>query len=142
MWERENRKVIIVIIGVAMLVALVLAIIWAVHPQKWQLSLELAKALLQLLTVIMVGAIISLVLERSRDERDRRQRQDDIVREVRKTAHDSYSKIKRARRLLQARTTLGRGVISVNAYDQFIAVIDEAQLDFETRKGDAIADLD
>jgi hypothetical protein len=151
---------LLVVLGLTCLLGL--AAVWASDPSPNTFVYELGKALLQLLTVIVIGGGLTLVTsnyqrehdelreseqrerdeyresqQRARDEhRDLQERSDTVLRELLGEALKSYHDVKRARRVLRgsrSRTPEGEHVDLVT-YEAQIAVINDAQLDFERMK--------
>ena len=151
---------LLVALGLMCLVGL--AAVWASNPAPNTFVYELGKALLQLLTVIVIGGSLTLVTsnyqrgrdelresqqrarnelresqQRARDEyRDLQERSDAVLRDLLRESLKSYHDVKRARRLLRARRvrTSDGEHIEVAAYEEQIAAINDAQLDFEGLK--------
>jgi hypothetical protein len=147
---------------IALFVADVLALIVvvaAVGTPRNTFQFELAKGLIQVGLVVVLGAALSLLVEQNRREREaaekerdrdheRAEKQGDLDRERREYREElikatlarataSYSAVKRARRLMRARAFVerdGAGSIWVVAepYDAQMVEINNAQLEFES----------
>jgi hypothetical protein len=132
-------------------------------PKSEQLGIELAKALLQIATVLILGQLVSMWIEDTRYKRQRSDQQRDqdridaearkererqqinAVNEFRKETLDkfieTYSVAKKIRRLLRATSLISSDDenskdIKVNrdAYDKKMQVINDVQLELEAIK--------
>jgi hypothetical protein len=132
-----DRLVILSLAALAAICIGTLVALWWADTKPNTLGYELAKALLQLLVVAVVGTALSLATfnyQRSRDHRrEIRQRGDELLRTLLNDALGSYHEIKRARRMLRARLWMagGRESLRTEVYDEQLAAINDAQLDFE-----------
>lgn len=112
-------------------VVVLIATFGSVEPDT--LWFEIAKTLLQVGVVLVLGALLSLMTT----EYQRRQQQADSRRELLSDllgrAARAYNDVKRARRLLRGQATTQDGTeILAAPYDQQTAAINDAQLEFET----------
>ncbi|RNB47423.1 hypothetical protein EDM22_12395 [Agromyces tardus] len=110
------------------------------------LRFEVAKSSFQVFSVAVIGAVISLVTsylqERQSDKRlseafarDLQAKEDDAVRDVLTNTIQSYNRVKRARRLMYAKTyDAGDGTMRLGVYDEYIDVLMNEQLEFERLK--------
>lgn len=155
--SREFLPVVLVALFLASVVALV-ALYLVAPPKPDSFELEIAKAVLQLGVVSVVGAAVStLVLEHQRagqkfdrdreHERDRTERaqeqdrkrleyREDLLKATLAKTMASYNSVKRARRLLRARAIVARLnsdqlEVLAEPYDEYMELINDAQLDFE-----------
>jgi hypothetical protein len=128
------------IAGITLIDLAVLAFIGTKHPRPDTLSYELAKACMQVLGVVGLGAVLSFVTaayQCNRQEEDRRrderQRHATLVRDtLRDELLSSYNAVKHSRRVLQTWPwDPQRASDLVKTYDGQMALIDEAQLNFE-----------
>jgi hypothetical protein len=140
-------RIVALAIGVWAVVFVALVIIWIIRPGSDSLLYELAKALMEVLVVVAIGAVISLAIDRYQDgqtkaagaeatARDTRHRRDELVRATVTDAIDNYHRVKRARRLLRAQIYAGSDgdLVSLAPYDEHLAAINDAQLNFERLK--------
>ena len=144
----RGRMVFLVLGLLGLACAAGLAVVCASDPRPNTFTYELAKALLQLLTVIVIGGGLSLVtfnyqserddrresqLKARDDQRDLQERSDAVLRDLLREALESYHAVKRARRFLRARRVGAADgeYIDVEAYEEQLAVINDVQLDFE-----------
>jgi hypothetical protein len=143
------RRALVLALSAAFLVSagivLVVAVVGSVQANT--LWFEIMKTLLQIGVVSAAGAALSIVsFEYQRDaqrtekahadERIRDETRKDWLRGILARAAASYTDVKRARRLLRGRalTTDAQTqhvVVRAEAYDQQLAAINDAQLEFE-----------
>lgn len=150
------RKLLTIALASLLLGSVALLLIFFREAEQGTLEFEVAKSLLQLGVVAVVGAVVSvLVFEYQRErqaidkttdlERQAAEKQRDIMRkalEYRESllvsllsrTMDAYGRAKKSRRLLRGRAIVNRGEISVvlaAQYDQCFELINSAQLDLE-----------
>jgi hypothetical protein len=142
-------------------VTIVLLVIFFRDAMKGTIAFEVAKSLLQLGVVAVVGTLVSMTMteyqleEIRRDkDRDRMQQEDSKVREIERLRYEyreelllstlsrtmaAYSSAKRARRLFRARAGAipsGPGLVKSQDYDRFMETVNDVQLQFEGLKSD------
>jgi hypothetical protein len=94
---------------------------------------EIAKTILQVGVVLALGALLSLLTSDYQREQQRAESRQEVLRDILGRATTSYNDVKRARRLLRAHAMTKDGTaILAGAYDNQIAAINDAQLQFET----------
>lgn len=128
------------------LALIVVALVWGTPRNTFQF--ELAKGLLQAGLVVVLGAALSLLIERNRSQRDldeKLREEDRELREYREEfikttlgrATSSYSALKRARRLMRALAIIrldgdaSQEAVLAEHYDAQMFEINSAQLEFE-----------
>jgi hypothetical protein len=173
--SRDVRRVYLGLVLIAVGALLLLALLWG--STKDTLEYELAKGCIGVLTVALVGFVVSMAvytvqrertrrdkeferasakkerdaqdrreqfqrrLEQLREEwrreverlRDERERKDALLRSLLEETLANYHDAKRARRLLKARVWLqdDGDEIDLDVYDEHLATINDAQLNFE-----------
>ncbi len=157
--QRGSKHTLITILGSTFVLAILL--IAALRKATSGVPLEVAKALLQVGVVSIAGPIVSWAttdyqskqdrLEKKRDQRQRRQSKkrdlerqqseyrDELLAGTLSRVVAAYAHTKRARRLLRARAGAvngGPGLVQLEDYDRFLAVVNDAQLELEALKGD------
>jgi hypothetical protein len=126
---------ILAITGLASLALLVLLLWLNVQPNS--LGFEIAKALLQLVFVGVVGGLLALGTfdyQQYREGRNELQLQSDqLLRSLLDDALSGYHDVKRARRLMQACLHAAGGIrpFGIDLYDEQLEVINGTQLSFE-----------
>lgn len=104
------------------------------------IAFELAKALLQVSVVVLIGALISLgtsdYQSMLNSRRELKLRSDEVLRRFLEDAVRGYHDVKRARRVMRARLNAsdGKHAIGTDLYDDQMEVINDAQLTFERLK--------
>ena len=94
---------------------------------------EIAKTILQVGVVLALGALLSLLTSDYQREQQKAESRQEVLRDILERATTSYNDVKRARRLLRAHAMTKDGTaILAGAYDNQIAAINDAQLQFET----------
>ncbi len=136
--------------------AVLAALYFYAPPPAGSYKLEIAKAILQLGVVSIVGAGVSILVfkyqrERQQFDRDReherasaeheqeRQRKhieyrEDLLKATLAKTMADYNSVKRARRLLRARAIVvqdSADYVLLDPYDTYMDIINESQLDFE-----------
>ena len=132
-------------------------------PTPNTFSFEIAKALLQLGVVAVVGAVVSLAMtnyqleqgQRDKDrerehqthvkerevERQRREYREELLVATLSRTVAAYGQTKKARRLLRARCGPGQSGpcnVQLDEYDKYMEAINDAQLELESLKGDVM----
>jgi hypothetical protein len=141
----EPKALILLALAVTVVVSFgCLIVLWLVGPKEGSVAFEVAKGCIGIIAVGFVGLVLSRAgdyLQQRRadaareqaEARDRRQRQDEVVRSLLDASLANYHDVKRARRLLKARlpgaADSGRPDLAV--YDEYLAAINNAQLVFE-----------
>jgi hypothetical protein len=153
-------RLVVILLFIAV-VTIALLLVFFREVKQGTLAFEIAKSLLQLGVVAVVGALVSLAmtdyqLEQSRRDKDRdhqhqnnskerdieRQRseyREDLLTATLSRTVSAYSRAKKARRLLRARFGVapgGPGLIRLDDYDHFMEMVNDAQLELESLKGD------
>jgi hypothetical protein len=121
------------------------------------MKFEVAKALLQLGVIAVIGTVVSLLVaeyqrerqtldkerERERDTRDKKRElnrkrfeyREELLKSILVRAMAAYSAVKKARRLLRARAIIKHGddpeVVLAEPYDLYLEMINDAQLNLE-----------
>jgi hypothetical protein len=145
--QRRTLVAVYILLGVAGLGAVLLAVLWLSHPNPDTLAFEAAKGCIGIFTIALVGFLLSQAasaLQERRERwsrdleelRDERQRKDELLRGILDDALANYHAVKRARRLLRARIWMAdHGErIDPEVYDEYLGVINDAQLNFELLK--------
>jgi hypothetical protein len=150
------RRLIALVLSGLFFGSVALLLLFFRDAPRESLAFEIAKSLLQLGVVAVVGAVVSILIfeyQRERQasdkdvdvERQAREKERDLDRkrlEYRETlllsvlsrAMDAYGRAKKARRILRGRavSTQGQGrILFVNQYDAFFDMLNDAQLDLE-----------
>ncbi len=156
-----TKITLLTVLGFIFVAAVVSLVIFFRDAQEGHISFEVAKALLQLGAVAVIGTLVSMLLweyqaEQTRldEDRDRDHQAQVRARELARRRHEyrdelltgtlarvvcAYSKAKKARRLLRARVGVSPGApgwVALVDYDCYIGMVNEAQLELETLKGD------
>jgi len=149
---RRNSLLALLLLALISLLTLIFA--WAGSPQGNTLRFELAKTAMQVLAVAVLGSVATLAVSayqqsqtqdaKRRDQKlehwhrhvenakDKRTRQDDLLRSLLQETVVTYHRVKRLRRLLAAETKdSAGGHISRATYDKHMAELNDAQLEFE-----------
>ena len=114
-------------------------------PTAGSIHMEIAKALLQLGVVAVAGTVVSVLVfeyQRERQNQDKTRELDrkgleyreELLKAVLSRAMACYSQSKKARRLLRARALEhhdGLTIVLANQYDQYMDLINDAQLELE-----------
>lgn len=121
-----------------------LIVLWLVGPKEGSVAFEVAKGCIGIIAVGFVGLVLSRAgdyLQQRRadaareqaEARNRRQRQDEVLRSLLDASLANYHDLKRARRLLKARlpAAADAGRPDLDVYDECLAAISDAQLVFE-----------
>ena len=154
---RQSLPIVLVSIFVVSVLVLI-ALYFFAKPANGTFELEIAKAVLQLGVVSVIGAAVAILVfeyqregqrsdrdrehERERmeaaqdQERSRLQYREDLLKSTLAKAMASYNAVKKARRLLRARAiAIGTGSpeqwVTADAYDTYMDVINDAQLELE-----------
>lgn len=130
----------LILAGVAVASAAGLIVLLWLNVKPDTLAFELAKAFLQVLVVVVIGALITLGTsdyQKDRDAwRDLKQRSDELLGGLLDDAVNGYHNVKRARRVMRARLGAkeGQGTAGIRLYDDQMEVINDTQLRFERLK--------
>jgi hypothetical protein len=132
-----SRHLEIAVVVVVAAASLALALLWAfdlIQPDSFER--EVAKILVQLIGIVLVTGVISAAVAEYQKERDRaadlQQRKDNLLRTMLDETIAAYHDVKQTRRLMRARMWENSGdPIGVDIYDQHLAAINDAQLEFE-----------
>jgi hypothetical protein len=112
-------------------VVAVIASLGSVEPDT--LWFEIAKTLLQVGVVLAIGALLSLLTSDYQREQQRAESRQELLRDLLARATTAYNDVKRARRLLRGKALIQDGTaVLASAYDEQIAAVNDAQLQFET----------
>src|SRR5512133_1543130 len=145
------------LLAIAALSGIVLAWAWSGRPTNNTLRYELAKTAMQVIAVASLGGLAALAtftFQRSRtredelrdrnmeqrrrrveNSRDKRDRQDDLLRSLLRDTLTSYNRIKRVRRLVDAETKDDAGGhVTLAVYDKHMTSLNDEQLEFEKFK--------
>lgn len=143
---RRRGPALLFLIPVVVIAALALwglVVLWDAEANT--LRFELGKALLQLLLVVLAGAVVKFLADehvRVRSDEAQRvvareaveQQRRESLRGLLTRATEAYQSVKRARRLLRAGLVLGPDDdrrVGEKAYDEQLALVSDAQLEFE-----------
>ena len=146
-------------LAVPLLTVLVLSIlgVWLVTyfypPERKQLGIELAKALIQIATVLILGQLVSMWIEDARykrqkgdEQKEREHQQTEAVNDFRKEVLykliETYSEAKKIRRLLRAQCFIpvsnsqqqNAAKVHRDIYDKQMQNVNEVQLGLEAIK--------
>jgi len=124
---------------VASIVTIIL-ILTVYKPTKDSISFEIVKSLLQILTVLILGQVISLVVTQLNLNRQRAEASTDFQREILRRLISAYVSVKKYRRLLRAKGLVPpyigeiqeNTVVRLDAYDSQMQLINETELEIET----------
>ena len=161
-WITEMREALLLfaLISVGALILVVLVYVWYLNEQS-KFALEVAKSLLQIVAVGVLGGVGSLlVAENSRRQASReKQRDDDRQQEGNRNnfrwqllqrLNHTYVDTKRARRLLRAtafsppyyhKDSMGKtktnpdAIVQLKPYDEHLQALNNTQLDLEDLEG-------
>lgn len=148
---RELQWLIAVLVAL-FLVSIAILVLFLQSARSNTLKFEVAKALLQLGVVAVVGAVVSLLIaeyqrgrqtldkeqERERDTLDKERElsrkrfeyREDLLKSILIRAMDAYTAVKKARRLLRARAIIKRGddpeIVLADPYDLYLGMINDA----------------
>lgn len=144
------RSAYALLVVVVVASALLLVVLLIANPESNTLAFELAKGCIGIFTVALVGFVISNATSKhqqaraheERDvqrQRDERARKDEFLRSLLDAALQSYHDVKRARREVKAVIWADADGDRVDpaAYDEYLALVDDAQLRFELLKNAA-----
>lgn len=137
------KSLIAVLVG--LFVASVAGVLIPPAPTAGTIHMEIAKALLQLGVVAVAGTVVSVLVfeyqrERHNQDKDREferkalEYREELLKAVLSRAMACYSQSKKARRLLRARALEhhdGITIVLANQYDQYLDLINDAQLELE-----------
>jgi uncharacterized membrane protein len=153
------KWIVVTLVGLLILCVATLFWLHAWHQASQdKFALEAAKAVLQILVVVVLGTVVTLLtgefsrLRAQQDkERDEEQRKAENLDELRKDLlqrlHQAYSDCKRTKRLLRAEAskpsyygTFNREAkVNVEQYDKHLQALNDIQLDLEIMAKDADA---
>ena len=139
------RRVIVLVLSALVVVSVSLLLLFFRGSADGTLSFEVAKALLQLGVVAVVGAVVSLLIfeyQREREtidkDRDRNRKsleyRETLLLSILSRATDAYGRAKKARRLLRGRATVVKdsaSAILADQYDRCFDMLNDAQLELE-----------
>jgi hypothetical protein len=142
-------RLVVILLFIAVVTFAVLVMFFREATQG-TMAFEIAKSLLQLGVVAVVGAIVTLAmtdyqLEQNRMEKDRdrdHQRyeyREDLLTSTLSRTVSAYSRAKMARRLFRARAGAvvgGPSLVRLDDYDRFMEIVNDVQLQLEALKGD------
>jgi hypothetical protein len=144
------RKRLFALLLVTFAVSVALLLLFFRGAVQGTLAFEAAKALLQLGVVAVVGAAVSWAMAEYQLEQSRRDKaaeldrqgyeyRDELLTTTLRRTVVAYTNAKKARRLLRAHIGVGTGapgLVRVAEYDRYLEVVNDAQLDLESVKGD------
>jgi hypothetical protein len=155
------KKRLLALLLVIFVVSATLLLVFFRGASQGTVAFEVAKALIQLGVVAVVGAAVSWALaeyqlEQARhDNAQEREHQEDVkAAELRRKRYEyrdelltttlrrvvvAYASAKKARRLLRAHVGVGKGapgLVRITEYDGYLEMVNDAQLDLESVKGD------
>jgi hypothetical protein len=156
---QRMRNWLFAMLAVIFAVSATLLLVFFRGASQGTVAFEVAKALLQLGVVAVVGATVSWAvaeyqLQQSRldkaedikhqDEiraaelnRQRDEYRDELLTTTLRRVVIAYASAKKARRLLRAHVGTGApGLVRVTEYDRYLEMVNDAQLDLESVKGD------
>lgn len=149
---RRFAGLLVAIFTTCMLAFLVISVY--INPAKDTLAFELAKVLLQVGFVFVIGAVISLMTfeyQRECEEIDKRKEWDrrkskyweELLKAILDQATESYNAVKKARRLLRAQAIIPetgsrQERVLETEYDRLMDSVNDAQLSFERLVGDVL----
>jgi hypothetical protein len=152
-----KRNSVAGLVAIAVLSGIVLAWAWSGKPANNTLRYELAKTAMEVIAVASLGSLAALatfIFQHSRtreDElrdrkleqwrrhsdylRDKRGRQDDLLRSLLQETLIAYNRVKRVRRLLSAEITdKAEGHVTLDGHDKHVTGLIDEQLEFEKFK--------
>jgi len=149
------------LLGLILVVSMTVLSVFFRGVEQGHLSFEIAKALIQLGLVAIVGTAISWCvseyqheqarMDKARDhkqqgqirarelDRQRHEYRDDLLNKTLSRTVSAYASAKRSRRLLRARvgiTSDAPGLLTIVDYDHYMEAVNDAQLELESLKGD------
>ena len=155
------RKRLFALLLVIFAISATLLVVFFRGAAQDTVAFEVAKALLQLGVVAVVGAVVSWAvaeyqleqgrLDKTRDRehqeavkaaelnRLRYEYRDELLTTTLRRVVVAYSSAKKARRLLRAHVGVGTGapaLVRITEYDRYLEMVNDAQLDLESVKGD------
>jgi hypothetical protein len=141
-----NRRILMITVAALIVLGALFAVFWGNSPDPKAYEFEIAKAILQIVVVVVFGSIASNVLTGYQEERKklalavverehRGRERADYLRTLLEGLLEAYHGVKRARRLLFAEigATAG-GRVSLIVYDSYLRSLTDDQLQFETYK--------
>jgi hypothetical protein len=129
-----SRRLTILIVAMACLLlgSVVVLVLFFRTVTANTLEFEVAKALLQVGVVSIVGAAVSLLTFEYQRERQALEYREGLVKSILDRALIAHSDVKKARRLLRARAIVDDGgMVSATSYDLYLEMINNAQLALE-----------
>ena len=123
---------------IASVIAIVV-ILSVFKPTKDSIEFEIVKFLLQILTVLVLGQVVSLVIAQFNYNRQKTEARTEFQRDVLRRLVRNYTAIKKHRRLLRAKAFAPpysgefqkETVVQLDAYDEQMQLINEVELEFE-----------
>src|SRR5438552_5793005 len=123
---------------IASVVAIVV-ILSVFKPAKDSIEFEIVKSLLQILTVLVLGQVVSLVIAQFNYNRQKTEARTEFQKDVLRRLIRNYTAIKKHRRLLRAKAVTPpydgkfqeNTLVQFDAYDEQMQLINEVELEFE-----------
>jgi len=145
----KKARLVVMLLSI-LLVTIALLRLYFRDAAQGTIAFEVAKSLLQLGVVAVVGAFVSWAMTEYQREQNSKDKERDINRQRYEYREElltstlsrtvaAYSRTKTARRLLRARSGAapgGPGLIRKDDYDRFMEMVNDAQLELESLKGD------
>ena len=137
--QRRLRKTIVLsfglFLGLAILAGIGIAVLLRVAPpQHNTFGFEVAKSLLQFLTVGFLGTLASLIVGEYNRQRARKDTENEFRKGMYRTLIKTYQDTKKVRRSLRACQTMnasGQPIIPFNSYREYMLILMDSQLAFE-----------
>ena len=134
----KKARLVVMLLSI-LLVTIALLRLCFRNAAQGTIAFEVAKSLLQLGVVAVVGAFVSWAMTEYQLAQSRYEYREELLTSTLSRAVAAYSRAKRARRLLRARSGAapgGPGLIRLDDYDRFMEMVNDAQLELESLKGD------
>lgn len=127
--------------------------VWVVtyiyRPESKQLGMELVKALIQISTVLVVGQIVSILIESARYKRQQSEAINKFRKEILGNLIRTLTATKKARRLLRAKAVRPSPddnrddiLIHRDIYNEQMQILNDVQLELETIKQEVKTSID
>lgn len=125
-----------IIIASIIAIAVILTVF---KPAKDSIEFEIVKSLLQILTVLVLGQVVSLVIAQFNYNRQKAEARTEFQKDILRRLVRNYTAIKKHRRLLRAKALeppydgkfQEKTVVLFDSYDEQIQLINEVELEIE-----------
>jgi hypothetical protein len=141
---------IIFLLSLLFIISITILLIFFRDVAENSFAFEVGKAVLQVGVIAIMGAVVSVLIyeyqlesQKIEKQRDREQKsleyREALLMSTLLKATNAYSQAKKARRLIRARAIVKSGqeqVVLADQYDQYLDMINDAQLDLENLRRD------